>query len=195
MNCRGARRPDFRVRAGAGARCARTSRMERNSWNEAAAGAPFTIYEPAAPQVIELRAGGFGWDGDVPLHVAVDGHLADGTEVSVDTQMRGRRASHSSLPPRIADLVWHDLVGNEVEVVLPISLLVEGDDQEIAVDGRAVTFAGARLAGSDRWMGTAAKHPAKTCRCSPASPHKWSTNTSRSWTSISSAVPSTGAQG
>jgi hypothetical protein len=143
------------VRHGDAIRCVRNSRMERSSLNEAAAVAPFPFYEPAAPPVRDLRAGGFGWDEDVPLHLAVDGHLADGTEVSVDTQLLGRRASHSSLPARIADLVWHHLVGGEVEVALPMSLRVEAEDHEIAVDGRSVRFAGARLAGSQRWTGTA----------------------------------------
>jgi hypothetical protein len=125
--------------------------VERDSWNEA----PFTFYEPVVPQVSDLRAGGFGWDGDVPLHMAVEGELADGTEVSVDTQMLGRRASHSSLPATTADLVWHHLVGGGVEVALPLSLLVEADDREIALNGLSLRFAGARLDGSDRWVGTA----------------------------------------
>lgn len=129
--------------------------MERSSWNQAAAVAPFQFCEPAAPPVSDLRAGGFGWDDDAPLHLAVEGQLADGTEVSVDTQLLGRRASHSSLPARIAELVWHHLVGGEVDVALPMSLCVEAEDHEIAVDGRPVRFAGARLAGSQRWTGTA----------------------------------------
>jgi hypothetical protein len=129
--------------------------VELNSWNEAAASAPFTFYEPVMPPVRDLRAGGFGWDGGVSLHLAVERELADGTEVSVDTRMLGRRASHSSLPARTADLVRHHLAGGGINVALPMNLLVEADDREIAVDGRVLRFAGARLDCSDRWVGTA----------------------------------------
>jgi hypothetical protein len=77
--------------------------MSRSSWNDAAATAPFRFYEPVEPPPASVSAGGSGYDGDRPVHLAVEADL-DGTEVSVDSWALGG-ASHSSQRGRIARLV------------------------------------------------------------------------------------------
>jgi hypothetical protein len=135
-------------------RCRKRVSVIREYWNEAAASADFPFYEPVHPSIRGLSAGGFGYDGRTPQSLSIEAEI-DGTSVSVDTQALGGRSSHSSQPARVADLIWHHLVSNPNDVELPLVLIVEPDVRLVRVDGSQKTFAGARVQGSSRWIGTA----------------------------------------
>ena len=128
--------------------------MRDRCWDEAASAADFTFYEPVNRSLRDVRAGGFGWSEDKPMHLSIEAMLND-TAVSVDTQMLGGRDSHSAQPARIADLIWHFLMEISGAVPLPLTVVVQPQDREVEVDGVPARFAGAHVEGSLRWVGAA----------------------------------------
>jgi hypothetical protein len=131
------------------------SPRNRRSWASAAAQASFSWFTPIQPQPLHTWAGGFGWDPTGPTTLAVMAEC-DGVEVSVETRVvddcwtdgAGQRMM-------VHESVWRAVVGGVGPLSLPMTIVLEPDDRTIVVDGREVTFAGVRLAGSDRWTGMA----------------------------------------
>jgi hypothetical protein len=80
----------------------------------------------------------------------------DGVEVSVETRVVDERWTDGVGQRMMAhESIWRALVDGVGPLSLPMTIVLEPDDRTISVDGSEVTFAGVRLAGSDRWTGMA----------------------------------------
>ena len=120
-----------------------------SNWHDAVALATFDFYEPANAR--ERWAGGYSSDGD---SIEVIGDV-DGAEVLVRTARPARqRANVFQLRANFMESAWPFVMEDLADVDLPYSITFEDDSRVVSVEGKSRTFAGVRVRGSRRWIGT-----------------------------------------